>query len=120
LEDQKRPKEGIEYLKKSLEKDIVFESIDQLLTTIIHFNQNNEPDLAIQLLKKYLPSNPTRFQLYMELARAYILKQDYVNAKESLNQANQVYISQRLTKYSSKIEGELKNLEEKLNKIKPN
>lgn len=120
LEDQKRPIEGIKYLKLSLEKDLVFESIDQLLTTIINFNQNNEPDIAIKLLNKYLPSNSTRFQLYMELTRAYILKNNYLEAKKALDTANQVYLSQRVTKYSAKIEKELQNLQEKLNKIKTN
>jgi hypothetical protein len=55
----------------------------------------------------------------MELSRSYILKNDYTNAKKALDHANELYLEQRFTKYSSKIEKELKSLEEKLNIIKP-
>jgi len=105
-------------LKKSYEKEITFDAIDQLMTTVVNLNKYNEPDTAILFLNKYIPGNPTRFQLFMELARAYILKNDKENALKAINQAKKVYAQERFTRYSSKIEKELVILEEKINNMK--
>lgn len=118
IEIQKKPEEGVKYLKKSYEKEITFDAIDQLMTTVVNLNKYNEPDTAILFLNKYIPGNPTRFQLFMELARAYILKNDKENALKAINQAKKVYAQERFTRYSSKIEKELVILEEKINNMK--
>ncbi len=110
--------EGIKQLKISYEKNLVFESIDQLITTVSFLNKHNESKLAIEIINRYLPSNPNRFQIHMELARAYINLKDYQHGKEALNQANQVYLSQRVTHYSSAIEASLKDLQNQLNNLK--
>lgn len=118
IEVENRIKEGIEYLKQSYKKDIVFESIDQLITTVYDLNKYNEPDTAILFLNKYIPGNPTRFQLYMELSHSYMLKKDYSKAKEALDTAKKIYEEQRSTRYSAKVEEELEKLTEKLNNLK--
>ncbi|MDD3156340.1 MAG: hypothetical protein PHP14_02920 [Candidatus Pacebacteria bacterium] len=87
------------------------------MTTVINFNKYNEPDYAIKVLQIYIPGNPKRFQLFMELSRAYILKNDFDNAKKALDQAKKVYEEERFTKYSSEIEKKLKELEIELNNL---
>lgn len=118
IDKRNNSEEGIKQLKLSYEKNLVFESIDQLMTTISRLNKYHESELAIAIINRYLPSNPTRYQIYMELARAYINLKDYQPAKEALDQANQIYLSQRATKYNSSVEANLKDLQNQLNNLK--
>jgi O-antigen ligase len=117
IDSLNQPDEGIKYLIKSYEKEIVFESIDQVMTTVINLNKYNEPDYAIKVLQTYIPGNPKRFQLFMELSKSYILKNDLNNAKKALDQAKKVYKEEKFTKYSVETEEKLKELEIELNKL---
>lgn len=65
-----------------------------------------------------MPSNPTRHQIYIELAHAYINLEDYQQGKKALDQAAKIYLSQRATHYSSIFENDLKDLQQQLNNLK--
>jgi len=66
----------MQYIKKAFAKKLQVESIAQLLSTVKIFNENNDPDFVIELINQYLPSNQTRYVLYIELGNAYVLKKD--------------------------------------------
>ncbi len=117
IDKEKNIKEGIKELKLSQEKNLIFESIDQLMIAVTLLNKHNESVSAVDIINKYLPSNLDRYQLYIELAKAHINLKNYSLARQALYQAKKVYESQRATNYNSLAESVLKDLENQLNNL---
>jgi len=92
-----------------------FADINSFMLTVDILLHNNEPDLAIELIGKYFNGNKNRYQLYVKISEAYLMKKDYKNAIDSLTIAKDIYQKNYSSAYSSIAEKEMTDLEKQIN-----
>jgi len=104
-------------MNKALEKNIKFESAGQFFITTKILTNNGNPDMAIKLLNSYLLQGQNIQQIYHELTKAYIKKQDKLNASETLKKARAIYNQNYAQAYSSETEKQFNQLEAEINNL---
>jgi len=106
---------SIDFIKLSIKQDMEFANINNFMTAINILLDNNEPDLTIELIGKYFNENKNRYQLYVKISKAYLMKKDYQNAIDSLTIAKNIYQKNYSSAYSSIAEKEISDLEKQIN-----